>query len=210
MATASASNLTTHILSILEKIKHLNQLKQLQSYLITTGHSEHQFFTFKLLRCCVLSLSNLDYARSIFNSLVSPNVYLYTAMITAYSSHPDHHSSLLLYRHMVRNKRPKVTHFIYPHVLKSCPEVFGSNGTKMVHTQIVKTGYEQYPVVQTALLDAYSRVSSDIGVARQLFDEMSDRNVVSWTAMVSGYTRAGEMESAVELFERMPDKDTSS
>ncbi|MFS8030682.1 putative tetratricopeptide-like helical domain superfamily [Helianthus anomalus] len=206
----ATSNLSTQILTILDKINNLNHFKQLQSYLITTGHSQHQFFSFKLVRCCVLSLSNVDYARSIFSSLVSPNVYLYTAMITAYSSHRDHDSSLVLYRDMVRNKRPKVTHFIYPHVLKSCPEVLGSNGTKMVHTQIVKTGYHEYPVVQTALLDAYSRVSLDLGVARQLFDEMSERNVVSWTAMVSGYTRAGEMENAVELFEQMPDRDTPS
>ncbi|KAK1438160.1 hypothetical protein QVD17_03963 [Tagetes erecta] len=207
---AAASNLTTQILAILDKINHLNHLKQLQSYLITHGHSQHQFFSFKLLRCCVLSLSNVDYARSIFSSLTSPNVYLYTAMITAYSSQPDHDSSLLLYRDMVRKKRPKVSHFIYPHVLKSCPEVWGSNGTKMVHAQIVRTGYDEYPVVQTALLNAYSRVCSDIGIARILFDEMPERNVVSWTAMISGYTRAGEMEKAVELFERMPDRDTPS
>ncbi|XP_024994960.1 pentatricopeptide repeat-containing protein At1g33350 [Cynara cardunculus var. scolymus] len=206
----ASSNLNSQILGILDKVNHLNHLKQLQAYLITSGHSQDQFFSFKLVRCCVLSLSNFDYARQIFSSLVSPNVYLYTAMITAYSFQPDHDSSLLLYRDMVRKKRPKVSHFIYPHVLKSCPEVLGSNGTKMLHTQILRTGYGEYPVVQTALLDAYSRFSSDIGIARLLFDEMSERNVVSWTAMISGYTRAGEMENAVELFEQMPDRDTPS
>nr|XP_043608672.1 pentatricopeptide repeat-containing protein At1g33350 isoform X2 [Erigeron canadensis] len=204
------SNLNTQVLSILDKINHLNHLKQLQSYLITTGHSQHQFFSFKLVRFCVLSLSNLSYARSIFTSLVSPNVYLYTAMITAYSLYSDHDSSLSLYRDMVRKKQPKVSHFIYPHVLKSCPEVLGYNGTKMVHAQIVKTGYGEYPVVQTGLIDAYSRFIEDIDVARLLFDEMSERNVVSWTAMISGYTRAGDMVNAVELFEQMPDRDTPS
>ncbi|XP_071703552.1 pentatricopeptide repeat-containing protein At1g33350 [Rutidosis leptorrhynchoides] len=206
----STSNLNTQILSILDKISHINHLKQLQSYLITTGHSQNQFFSFKLVRCCVLSLSNLTYAQSIFTSLASPNVYLYTAMITAYSSNRDHNTSILLYRDMVRKKRPKVTHFIYPHVLKSCPEVLGMNGTKMVHSQIVRTGYDEYPVVQTALIDAYSRFSEGVGSARILFDEMPERNVVTWTAMVSGYTRAGEMENAVELFEQMPDRDTPS
>ncbi|KAJ9549338.1 hypothetical protein OSB04_021881 [Centaurea solstitialis] len=206
----ASSNLNSQILPILEKLNHLNHVKQLQAYLITNGHSQDQFFSFKLLRCCVLSLSNFHYARQIFSSLASPNVYLYTAMITAYASQPDHDSSLLLYREMVRKQRPKVSHFIYPHVLKSCPEVLGSNGTKMVHAQIVGTGYGEYPVVQTALIDAYSRFSSDVGVARRLFDEMSERNVVSWTAMISGYTRAGEMGSAVELFDEMPDRDTPS
>ncbi|KAK3232067.1 hypothetical protein Dsin_003948 [Dipteronia sinensis] len=45
--------------------------------------------------------------------------------------------------------------FIYPHVLKSCPEVLELSGTKMVHAQIVKSGFVQYPVVQTAIVSSY-------------------------------------------------------
>lgn len=129
-------------------------------------------------------------------------------MITAYASQPVHASSAFsLYRDMVRRGQPLPNHFIYPHVLKSCPDVLESWGTKMVHTQIVKSGFEQYPVVETALVNSYSRSGNDIGIARKLFDEMSDRNVVSWTAMISGYTRVGDIKNAASLFESMPDRD---
>ncbi|KAK9046629.1 hypothetical protein V6N11_052514 [Hibiscus sabdariffa] len=47
-----------------------------------------------------------------------------------------------------------------------------------------------YHVVQTALVDSYPRTGSCIVIARDLFDEMSERNLVSWTAMISGYMRA--------------------
>jgi pentatricopeptide repeat protein len=77
----------------------------------------------------------------------------------------------------------------------------------MVHTQILKSGFLRYPVVETALLDSYSRLSSHIASARQVFDEMSDKNVVSWTAMISGCTRLGDIRSAISLFENMPDRD---
>ncbi|KAL2543344.1 Pentatricopeptide repeat-containing protein [Abeliophyllum distichum] len=88
---------------------------------------------------------------------------------------------------------------------------FDRYGTQMVHAQIVKSGFGQYSVVQTAVLDAYSRYGVDIVLARKIFDEMSDRNVVSWTAMISGYTRVGEVGNAVLLFEEMPEgiRDTS-
>lgn len=101
-------------------------------------------------------------------------------------------------------------HFIFPHVLRSCPEVLESHGTELLHTQILKSGFGEYPVVQTALVDSYTRFCSDLGIARQLFDEISERNVVSWTAMISGYTRVGEMGNAVLLFEKMPERDTPS
>lgn len=71
----------------------------------------------------------------------------------------------------------------------------------MVHTQILKSGFGQYPVVETALVDSYSRFCSDIRSARQVFDEMYEKNVVSWTAMISGYTRLGEIGNAISFLE---------
>ncbi|KAF8402003.1 hypothetical protein HHK36_012954 [Tetracentron sinense] len=203
-------NLNQQISTTLEKCKNLNHLKQLQAFLLTLGHGQTQFFAFKLVRFCALTLANLDYAHFIFAHLNSPNVYLYTAMITAYASQPDHTSALLLYRNMIRRGRPRPNHFIYPHVLKSCSGFSESQGTKSVHTQILKWGFVGYPVVQTALVDSYSRFCSDLGTARQLFDEMSVRNVVSWTAMISGYMRIGEVGNAILLFEEIPERDVPS
>ncbi|RVW31831.1 hypothetical protein VitviT2T_029306 [Vitis vinifera] len=203
-------NLNNSVLALLERCIHLNHLKQLQAFLITLGHAQTHFYAFKLLRFCTLALSNLSYARFIFDHVESPNVYLYTAMITAYASHSDHTSALLLYRNMVRRRRPWPNHFIYPHVLKSCTQVVGPGSARMVHCQVLRSGFEQYPVVQTALLDAYLRFWSDVESARLLFDEMTERNVVSWTAMISGYTRLGQIGNAVLLFEEMPERDVPS
>ncbi|KAI3883591.1 hypothetical protein MKX03_016273 [Papaver bracteatum] len=197
------------ILSVLQKSNHINHLKQLQSFLITTGNSRIQFITFKLVRFCIITLSNIDYARLIFNDLRSPNVYLYTAMITAYTSQSDYKSTLLLYRDMVRSERTRPSEFIYPHVLKSC--FHETYGVKSVHDHIVKSGFVGYSIVQTSLVDAYLKSESpDLVVARSLFDEMTERNVVSWTAMISGYARLGQIGNAISLFEKMPERDVPS
>ncbi|OMO88685.1 hypothetical protein CCACVL1_08262 [Corchorus capsularis] len=199
-------------LGIVEKCNHLNHLKQLQSFLITQGQSQTQLYIFKLVRFCTLKIFDFCYARLLFDHLRAPNVFLYTALITAYASHPNHHSSAFaLYRQMLCKGKPKPNHFIYPHVLKSAPGVLESdNGTKLVHTHILKSGFGQYPVIQTALVDSYSRTGSSIGIARDLFDEMSEKNVVSWTAMVHGYMRVGDVGKAVSLFDKMPNRDAPS
>ncbi|KDP37792.1 hypothetical protein JCGZ_06694 [Jatropha curcas] len=197
-------NLNQLVLAILSKCNNFSHLKQLQSFLTALGHSQTQFYAFKLVRFCILKLCDLNYARYIFDHLYYPNIYLCTAMVTAYASKPDHLSAFELYRNMVRGGHPKPNHFIFPHVLKSCQT------TKLVHAQIAKSGFSQYPVVQTALVDSYSRSPSDIGFARKLFDEMSERNVVSWTAMISGYARFGEVGNAISLFQQMPERDVPS
>lgn len=91
-------------------------------------------------------------------------------------------------------------------VLKSWPEVARRYGVEMVHAQIAKSGFGGYLAVQTAVMDAYARYGADIGVARKVFDEMSERNVVTWTAMISGYAKAGQVGSAILLFEKMPEE----
>ncbi|XP_050226475.1 pentatricopeptide repeat-containing protein At1g33350 [Mercurialis annua] len=199
------THLNQLVLTTLSKCNNLNNLKQLQSFLTVIGHSQTQFYAFKLVRFCILNLFNLSYARYIFNHLHHRNIYLFTAMVSAYSYDPGHHfSAFELYRHMVRQECPKPNHFIFPHVLKNC------HNTKLVHTQIVKSGFSHYPVVQTALVDSYSRCLSDISCARQVFDEMSERNVVSWTAMINGYAKVGEVGNAIALFDKMPERDVPS
>lgn len=64
--------------------------------------------------------------------------------------------------------------------------------------------------MQTALLHAYASSVSHIPLARQLFDEMSERNVVSWTAFLSGYARSGDISNAITLFDEMPERDVPS
>jgi pentatricopeptide repeat protein len=46
--------------------------------------------------------------------------------------------------------------------------------------------------------------------ARKLFDGLTERSVVSWTALVSGYARAGKIGDAIMLFERMTERDVAA
>nr|KYP54718.1 Pentatricopeptide repeat-containing protein At1g33350 family [Cajanus cajan] len=108
---------------------------------------------------------------------------------------------------MLRGAPPRPNHFIFPHALKASPH---PRATASVHAHIVQTGFLRYPVVQTALVDSYSKLSVGLGDARKVFDEMSERNVVSFTAMVSGYARVGDVESAVRVFGEMPERDVPS
>lgn len=49
-----------------------------------------------------------------------------------------------------------------------------------------------------------------LGAARDLFDEMPERDHVTWNAMIAGYAAAGDAAAAKELFLAMPDKDIVS
>jgi pentatricopeptide repeat protein len=57
--------------------------------------------------------------------------------------------------------------------------------------------------VNNSLVDMYSKCSH-LDYARNAWDEMLERDEVSWNSMISGYVSWGEVENARELFEEMP------
>ena len=55
------------------------------------------------------------------------------------------------------------------------------------------------PLVDNNLISTYARCG-DLVEARKVFDKMSKRNVVSWTAIVNGYSKFGLFDEALWLF----------
>ncbi|GAU26471.1 hypothetical protein TSUD_294390 [Trifolium subterraneum] len=89
-----------------------------------------------------------------------------------------------------------------------CAEIIkGTVFNTFCSCQIVKTGFLHYPVVETSLVDSYPKVLGGLRDAQKLFDEMSERNVVCFTALVSGYLRAGDVECGLPVFDEMVERD---
>lgn len=61
---------------------------------------------------------------------------------------------------------------------------------------------EGYVVLWNVMIDGYLRLG-EMGLARQLFDEMPQRSVVSWNGMVAGYAQNGFFQEALETFHEM-------
>lgn len=77
------------------------------------------------------------------------------------------------------------------------------------HGLVMKLGLLEFVLVSTNLVHMYC-LSSRLGDAKMLFNEMPERNVVSWNVMLNGYAKAGLIDLARDFFERMDDKDVVS
>lgn len=70
----------------------------------------------------------------------------------------------------------------------------------------MKRGFESYEFVENTLIHMYA-ICSDIEVARRVFDEMPERSLVAWNAMLAGYAKKGCWEDVVNLFLMMREMD---
>ncbi|XP_021278011.1 pentatricopeptide repeat-containing protein At3g16610-like [Herrania umbratica] len=89
-----------------------------------------------------------------------------------------------------------------PLVLKACVKLNAVETGKRIHLSIRNTNLIEDVRVGTAIIDFYCKCGF-IEEARKVFDEMVERDLVSWNAMISGYAGCGEFEEVVFLVMRM-------
>ncbi|KAK4478088.1 hypothetical protein RD792_017353 [Penstemon davidsonii] len=99
--------------------------------------------------------------------------------------------------------------FVVSSALKASARILCKVGGVMIHGQVKKLGLCKVVFVQTALVDFYSKIG-DMEVARNVFDEITERNMVSWNSILAGYVRCGDLAMAQNLFDEMLVRDVVS
>lgn len=89
-----------------------------------------------------------------------------------------------------------------PLVLKACARLQDVELGRKIHSDISSSNLIGDVRVRTALIDFYCKCGF-MDDARGLFEEMIDRDLVSWNVMICGYTGNSQYKDAISLFSRM-------
>jgi pentatricopeptide repeat protein len=91
-------------------------------------------------------------------------------------------------------------------IAKACGEIGASQKGAGIHAEVVKKGlsegHNNSIIVGTALVDMYAKCGMLVAACR-VFSGLRGHNVVSWTALISGYSRLGHTADALGLFCKM-------
>ncbi|CAO2824744.1 unnamed protein product [Amaranthus hypochondriacus] len=195
--------------SLLKNCNSISHLKQIHAKILRLNLHEHYSFTSSLIT--IYTSLSPHHIRLLFSSLSEyTTVYLFNCSIRFFSKTPSFYlESLHLYVQMVRSHF-KPDNYTYPFVLNSCAAICYLNYGCGVHGRIVKSGLSSIIEIFNALIDMYGKCGK-LGCARKVFDEMSQRDVVSYNALLGAYARIGEgMTDARMVFDRMPMKNLIS
>jgi pentatricopeptide repeat protein len=99
----------------------------------------------------------------------------------------------------------------YPHavtlvsVLKACGSIGAIEKGRMIHDKVQRMGLISENIeLGTALVDMYAKCGMLVK-ASQVLEELTHRDVVSWNALIAGYTQCGQAREALHCFEKMQD-----
>ncbi|PQP94019.1 putative pentatricopeptide repeat-containing protein [Prunus yedoensis var. nudiflora] len=196
--------------SLLKACTSLRHLKQIHACIVRSILHRNASLASTLISLYASLSSSPRYTHLVFTSFANPNLSLFNHAIRAFSKT----SSLCaearsLYSQMVcLGIRPD--NYTYPFVLNSCAALNDLCAGIEVHGRVVKMGFGFCVPVSNALVDMYGKCG-ELERARMVFDEMSERDVVSYNALLGAHARGGvDMEDASILFEGMLGKNVIS
>ncbi|KAJ8617121.1 hypothetical protein MRB53_013307 [Persea americana] len=155
----------------------------------------------RILAFCTISENgDLEYARRIFDRIQMPTIFNWNAMIKGYLRSARPQLGLSIFAQM-RAELVLPNMHTFPFAIKACD---GLNSLAQIHGQVVKFGFDLDVYVVSSLIKMYSK--RDVGVARQVFDKSPNKNIVSWTSLISGYCVQGQVIEARKVFDEMPER----
>lgn len=143
----------------------------------------------------------LDYAQKLFYEMPKRTIPTYAALIRAYCRSEQWEDLFLVFM-MMLDEGMVPDMYVVPTLLKACALTKMLRIGKMIHGFAIRKEMDLDVFVGNSLIDFYANCG-DLGFAASVFGAMRERDVVSWTALVSAYMNEGLFEEATEVFNSM-------
>lgn len=174
-----------HLQTLFQQSKTTTHLHQIHSLILKTALHFDDFIVSNFIETS--SSISINYATLFFNnSPVTPPLFAWNTLIKAYSKSPTPSESVKLHCLLRRTTDLKPDKFTYPFVFKACGRCSLLAAGGSVHSLILKTGFDSNLCINNTLVRMYA-ACGNVGYASEVFDEMLDRDVVSWSSMIAAY-----------------------
>ncbi|KAK1406653.1 hypothetical protein QVD17_42150 [Tagetes erecta] len=212
--------------------------EMLHALVVKSGLQEFNLVVTNLVHL-YCAMSCLDYARVLFDGMSERNIVSWNVMLNGYSKarligfarelfdkmpqrdvvswgtiiecvlHVENLSEALrLYREMV-NCGICPNDVMVVDIISVCGQVMAFVEGQQFHGISVKLGFDCYDFIQSTIIHFYA-ACHNVELARVQFEIGSKNHLPSWNALISGLVRNGMIDSARELFNKIPKRDVFS
>ncbi|KAL5751897.1 hypothetical protein ACOSQ2_022404 [Xanthoceras sorbifolium] len=188
------------VLSACSMLEFVEGGKQIHAHVLRRG-TEMDVSVVNVLIDFYAKCGRVKLGRRLFNGMAVKNVISWTTMIAGYMQNSFDREALKMFAEMTRSGW-KPDGFACTSVLTSCGSLEALEQGRQVHAYSIKVNLESDAFVKNGLIDMYAKCDS-LNDGRGVFDLMADHNVVSYNAMIEGYSRQEKLRDALDLFHEM-------
>ncbi|KAJ0975122.1 hypothetical protein J5N97_017087 [Dioscorea zingiberensis] len=150
----------------------------------------------------------LDLALALFEQMTERNNVSWNAMIAGYNQNGLDLEALKFFSRMLNESSMAPDNFTLTSVLSACANLGKLRVGEQVHAHIVRSEMVCKGELGNALISMYSK-SGGVETAQRIAEHSmaSDLNVISFTALLEGYVKLGDLQPARKIFESMRNPD---
>lgn len=177
------------------------KISQVHGLIIQLGIESHNTLSGSLVNAYA-KCGSLDTSHQLYKSMIRKDIISCTALITGYAREVNRtRDALNLFKEMI------YTHMAMDGVILCSMLNLCANGIllslgRQIHALTLKYNFCYDVAMGNALVDMYAK-SGEIEEANRAFDDMEDKNIISWTSLISGYGKHGYGQKAIALFKKM-------
>ncbi|KAM2039548.1 hypothetical protein EV1_013077 [Malus domestica] len=183
-----------NILHLLKQCASTKQLKQIHTQMLINSVDKPNFLLPR-----IIDLKDFTYASLLFSHIPEPNDYAFNVMIRGLTTTWQKYQLTIEFYYQMKSLYLMPNNFTYPFVFIACANLLELNHGRAAHSSVFKSGLDKDGHVSHSLITMYARCG-ELGFARKVFDEISERDLVSWNSMISGYCKMGCAGDAVQFF----------
>ncbi|KAI9121142.1 hypothetical protein K1719_008175 [Acacia pycnantha] len=187
------------LLSLLKKCSFTKPFRQIHAQMLVNSIHKPNHLLSK-----IIDLKDFTYASILFSQIPEPNDYAFNVMIRGLATTWHDYPLVLHFYYQMKFLGIKPNNFTYPFFFIACANLLEINHGRAAQSSVIKDGLSIDSYISHSLITMYARCN-ELGYARKVFDEISEKDLVSWNSLISGYSKLGYAKEAVELFGELKD-----
>ena len=174
----------------------------LHSDIARKGLLDQNLFVGNALLDMYAKCGDLNKAKEVFDRLPFQSIGSWNALIYGYAKKEHVELAFICFEEMQDHGiSPNVVTFVY--ILKACCSFRAIDKGIEIHAEMARIGLmAKNVVVGNALIDFYAKFGF-VTKAQEVFDDLSNRDIVSWTTLIAGYTNQNSGTKALYYFGQM-------
>lgn len=144
---------------------------------------------------------NVEIAQSLFDHMSVKSLVSWNAMIAAYEQNNAVANAIKLFQRM-QGEEMEFDYITLVSVISACASLGAMKIGKLAHQLARSRGFENNVSIVNALINMYAKCGN-VDLAKDVFDRLPHKSVVSWTSIIAAYASHGHGEDAVRLYSKM-------
>ncbi|KAJ0967555.1 hypothetical protein J5N97_024472 [Dioscorea zingiberensis] len=188
------------VLSAIANLMAIDQGQIVHSEAIRLGLDSNVFVVSSLINMYAKCF-RIEDARNVFNSFADRNIVIWNVMLGGYIQNGKPNKVTELFQEMKRaDFQPD--EFSFVSAFGACAMLENLDLGRQLHSAIVKGNFEESLYVGNAVVDMYAKCGA-LNDAKHQFGFITDRDIISWNALIVGFVHNEEEDEALSMFRRM-------